>query len=461
MARRPAELTLSTILPSGARPHVEAILRAALRAADPQEALRRFLRCEQEVLSVQGINQVWSLRAYRGVYVLALGKAAFPMAKSIRKLLGNFIRHTLIITVSTSFTLPDVEVLIGDHPIPGKGSLKAGQRLMEFVQGLREDDLLIVLLSGGGSALATLPPKVKSALPPSLDELQGFHQALLACGADIREINTLRRHLDPIKGGGLLRFTRASTLTLALSDVIGNAPEAIASGPTAPDPTTLADAWKVIERYHLQRALPVSILKALEEAGETLKPDDPIFQPQADGRRRHVYHIIGDNRLAAQAALRTARRHGFHASLLTTTLQGEASQAGRFLAAILRQIVESGEPLPRPACLIAGGETTVTLHGHGRGGRNQELALAAALEIAGLPRVALIAMASDGRDGPTDAAGAVVTGETIQQATSRGLDARRFLEQQDSYTFFSTLGDTLHVPIGKTNVNDLIFAFAF
>lgn len=461
MRCRPTELTLSTALPSEARPHVEAILCAALRAADPQEALRRFLRDEQGVLSVQGINQVWPLRAYHGVYVLALGKAAFPMVKGLQGSLGNFIRQILVISASLTGKLPNAEVLVGEHPIPGEGSLRAGKRLVEFVWGLREDDLLIVLLSGGGSALATLPPKIKSAPPPSLEELQAFHRALLACGADIRQINTLRRHLDPIKGGGLLRLCRASTLTLVLSDVIGNAPEAIASGPTAPDPTTLADAWEVIERYRLGSVLPVSILKALEEAEETLKPDDPLFQPQANGNLRHIYHIIGDNRLAAHAALRTARRRGFHASLLTTTLQGEASQAGRFLAAILRQIVESGEPLSRPACLIAAGETTVTLRGKGRGGRNQELALATALEIAGLPRVALIAMASDGRDGPTDAAGAIVSGETLSRAASRGLDARRFLEEQDSYTFFSTLGDTLHIPIGKTNVNDLIFAFAF
>lgn len=460
MTCRPAELTLSTALPSEARPHVEAILCAALRAADPQEALRRFLRGEQGVLSVEGMDQVWPLRAYHGVYVLALGKAAFPMAKGLQDLLGDFIRQTLVISASPTGKLPNAEVLVGDHPIPGEGSLRAGKRLVEFVRGLREDDLLIVLLSGGGSALATLPPKVKSA-PPSLEDLQAFHRALLACGADIREINTLRRHLDPIKGGGLLRLCRASTLTLVLSDVIGNAPEAIASGPTAPDPTTLADAWEVIARYRLREVLPVSILKALEEAEETLKPDDPLFRPQADGSLRHVYRIIGDNRLAAHAALRTARRHGFHASLLTTTLQGEASQAGRFLAAILRQIVESGEPLPRPACLIAAGETTVTLRGKGRGGRNQELALAAAPEIAGLPGVALIAMASDGRDGPTDAAGAIVSGETLSRAAARGLDARRFLEEQDSYTFFSTLGDTLHIPIGRTNVNDLIFLFAF
>nr|BAL57192.1 hydroxypyruvate reductase [uncultured prokaryote] len=419
------------------------------------------MRFEGDVLSVQGVAQVWPLRSYRRVYVLALGKAAFPMAKGIWQLLGNSIEHMLIITVSPCPRLPNSEVWIGDHPIPGERSLRAGERLKEFLQEASADDLLLVLLSGGGSALATLPPPTRSIPSPSLEDLQRMHEALLSCGATIGEINTLRRHLDPLKGGGLLRLCRASTLTLALSDVIGNAPEAIASGPTVADPTTLAEAWNVIERYQLRLRLPASIRKALEEAAETLKPGDPLLQPQADGRARHVYHIIGDNRLAAQAALRAARRHGFHAALLTTTLRGEASQAGRFLAAILRQIAESGDPLPRPACLIAAGETTVTLHGQGLGGRNQELALAAALEIINVPDVALIAMATDGRDGPTDAAGAVVNGNTVQRAAARGLDALRFLEAQDSYTFFAALGDTLHLPSGRTNVNDLIFLFAF
>ncbi|MEJ5241207.1 MAG: DUF4147 domain-containing protein [Anaerolineales bacterium] len=458
--RQPIPLSLGSALPEAVQPAVAAIVRAALRAVDPAQALRRHLWRREDVLYVRGIPQIWPLRNYRGVYLIALGKAALPMAKSASRLLKDVLRQSLIITKEARESLPDAEVLSGDHPIPGERSLQAGRRLMEFLRHLQEDDLLIVLLSGGGSALATFPPSLKGK-PLALDDLQALNQALLACGAEIGEINILRRHLDPLKGGGWLRVTRASTLTLALSDVIGNAPEAIASGPTVPDPTTLADAWKVIDRYRLRSVLPSAILEALQEAPETLKPEDPILRPLPDGRLRHVYQIVGDNRLAARAALRAARRQGFHASLLTTRLQGEASQAGRFLAAILRQIAESGEPLPRPACLIAGGETTVTLRGHGRGGRNQELALAAALELDGVPQVALLALASDGQDGPTDAAGAVVNGETVRRAAALGLDAQTFLENQDSYTFFTALQDTLHIPTGWTNVNDLIFLFGF
>ncbi len=453
-------LSLGSSLPEAARPAIAAIVRAALQAVDPSQALRRYLWRKDDVLYVQGVAQSWPLRGYRGVYLIALGKAALPMTRSAARLLRGVLHRSLIITKEAGQSLPDAEILTANHPIPGERSLQAGQRLMEFLSGLQEEDLLLVLLSGGGSALAAFPPLLNGK-PLPLDDLQALNQALLACGADIRAINILRRHLDPLKGGGWLRVTRASTLTLVLSDVIGNAPEAIASGPTVPDPTTLADAWKVIERYRLDSLLPAAILEALKEAPETLKPDDPILRPLPDGRLRHVYQIVGDNRLAARAALRAARRHGFHASLLTTRLQGEASQAGRFLAAILRQIAESGEPLPRPACLIVGGETTVTLRGHGRGGRNQELALAAALELEGVPQVALLALATDGQDGPTDAAGAVVTGETVRRAADLGLDAQTFLENQDSHTFFTALQDTLRIPTGWTNVNDLIFLFGF
>jgi glycerate 2-kinase len=446
-------------LPAAWRSAIRAILQAALKAADPQQALWRNLRREGDALCLQGSTARWPLHGPGEIYVVALGKAALPMAAALHRQIGDVIRHTLVITKQAEMQLPGAEVLIGDHPLPGEQSLRAGQRLRQFLQSLREQDLLIVLLSGGGSALATLPPAVSGA-PLSLEDLRALNQALLSCGADIREINIVRRHLDPLKGGGWLRLTPAATLTLALSDVPGNAPEAIASGPTAPDPTTLADAWGVIERYGLRTRLPPSLLQALTEAPETLKPGELPLDPKT-GQPRHVYRILGENRLAAQAARKAAQRHGFHARLLTTTLQGEASQAGRFLAAILKQIAESDEPLPRPACLIAGGETTVTVHGSGRGGRNQELALAAALDLDGVPGVALMALATDGQDGPTEAAGALVTGDTLRRAAALGLEARRFLENQDSYTFFSALGDSILLSKGRTNVNDLIFLFGF
>jgi hydroxypyruvate reductase len=275
-----------------------------------------------------------------------------------------------------------------------------------------------------------------------LEELQSLTSALLACGATIHEINTIRRHLDRIKGGGLVRATKAKVVSLIMSDVIRNPLEAIASGMTAPDPTMNADAWKILEKYKLEDRVPVSNLKS---------PFSLSFS-----RVQNI--IIGDNKLAAQAGAEQAKREGFDAEILTNELQGEAREGGVMLANKLRDEVTKR---PRPFCLIAGGETTVTLRGSGKGGRNQELALSAVEELRGLENVMLIALATDGEDGPaSDAAGAVVTGESAGRAVSLGLSAADHLSRNDAYSFFESLEDLLKSGPTGTNVNDLIFLLA-
>ncbi|RME88897.1 MAG: glycerate kinase, partial [Anaerolineae bacterium] len=347
-------------------------------------------------------------------------------------------------------TLEPLEILPGGHPLPDEGSLRAGGRVLAALNDLGERDLLVCLISGGGSALLTAPHP-----PLSLSDLQALTEALLTVGATITEINVLRRHLDRVKGGGLARAAfPARTVSLILSDVVGDPLEAIASGPTAPDPSTRDEALAVLERYRLRERLPASVLATLEGAPETPKPEDPLFD-------RVQNLLIGSNALAARAARTQAQEEGFRASLLTTRLQGEASVVGGVLAAILRQMAESGEPLPRPACLIAGGETTVTVRGDGLGGRNQELALAAVSVLDGLRDVMLITLATDGEDGPTDAAGAVVTGETRARAAALGLDADDHLRRNDAYHFFAALDDLLKPGPTGTNVNDLSFLFTF
>jgi len=310
---------------------------------------------------------------------------------------------------------------------------------------MTESDLVVCLISGGGSALLTAPVD-----GVSLADMQALTAALLGCGASIDEINTLRRHLDRVKGGGLARAAApARVIGLLLSDVVASPLEAIASGPTAPDPTTSADALAVLARYDLRRRVPGSILNALESNRETPKPGDALFA------RVHNL-IVGSNAVSAQAALSQAEREGFRARLLTTALQGEAARVGRDLAAELRRVAS------RPACLCAGGETTVTLgDAPGRGGRNQELALAAVADLAGLPDVMLVTLATDGEDGPTDAAGAVVTGGTLACARALGLDPDDYLRRHDAYAFFDALGDLLKPGPTGTNVNDLTFLFAF
>jgi hydroxypyruvate reductase len=299
------------------------------------------------------------------------------------------------------------------------------------------------LISGGGSALVTTPHE-----GISLEDMQAFTSLLLSCGARIDEINILRRQLDRIKGGGLLRATKAKVISLILSDVIGNPLETIASGPTVPNPTTRADAIAILKKYGIAAKAPDAIMKYLEV--ESLLPNN---QEQAS---RVQNMIIGDNKLAAQAAMAQAQREGFTSEILTNELQGEAREVGMMLAKRLREEIGTR---PRPFCLITGGETTVTIKGNGKGGRNQELALAAVNELADERDVMLIALATDGDDGPTDAAGAVATGETRQRAERLGIDAADYLSRNDAYPFFDALGDLLRTGPSGTNVNDLIFLF--
>jgi hydroxypyruvate reductase len=294
-----------------------------------------------------------------------------------------------------------------------------------------------------------------------LEDLQTLTSLLLSSGARIDEINTLRRQLDGVKGGGLARATKAKIISLILSDVIGNPLEAIASGPTVPDPTTREDGIVILEKYNLEKKVPISIHKFLE-SGSSLAPPAragvlPYPRQQAVGLQTVQNIIIGDNGLAAQSAREQAEREGFYAEILSNELQGEAREVGREFAHRLRA---ESETRTRPFCLIAGGETTVTLRGNGKGGRNQELALSAVEELAGLEHVVLIALATDGDDGPTDAAGAVVTGESAQRAKALGLDATDYLSRNDAYPFFEALGDLLKTGPTGTNVNDLIFLFA-
>jgi hydroxypyruvate reductase len=434
---------------------VARILSAALQAVDPYEAVAKAFQRSGAELQVAG--QTFSLGRDRRVYLVGAGKAGVPMAEAASAVLGSALTAGLVIVKEghAGGSLPPVvAVLEAGHPVPDGRGVAGANRLIELLAQTTADDLVICLISGGGSALLHLP-----APGLSLEDLQSFTQVLLASGASINELNTLRKHLEQLKGGALARLAApAQVVTLILSDVVGNPLDIIASGPTVPDPGTFAEAYNVLERYGIQGRVPPAVRTYLEagvrgEIPETPKPGDPLFE-----RVQNV--LVGSNLLAAQAARDQAVQEGFNAQLLTTYLQGEAREAGRVLAAIARQIAETGEPLPRPACVVLGGETTVTIRGDGQGGRNQELALAAAADLAGLPDVALVTLATDGGDGPTDAAGAVVTGQTYRRASAAGLDPAAYLTRNDSYPFFEALGDLLKPGPTRTNVNDLAFVFA-
>lgn len=442
------------------------VLAAAIAAVEPAQAVKRFLQRNGSQLVVG--ERSYDLQHIDHIWLVAFGKASLPMSQAAADVLGDRLSGGVVIAKSgflsspsapgagdLTYSLPvGLEIIAAGHPVPDAGSLKAAEAVSRLLTKASAHDLMLGLISGGGSALLTSP-----AADLTLDDLQKLTDALLGSGASINEINTLRKHLDNIKGGGMAQMAAPAPLAcLILSDVIGDPLDMIASGPSVPDPTTYAHAYQILERYQLTNEIPPRILTRLNQGRrgqvpETPKPGDPLFE-------RVSNQVIGSNFQAAQAALSQAQAEGFHTLLLTTSLQGEARQAGRFLASILRQVRASGQPLPSPCCLIAGGETTVSLKGDGLGGRNQELALGAVADLAGLEEVFLISLASDGDDGPTDAAGAVTSGETLARAQALGLDPADYLNRNDAYHFFEPLGDLIRCGPTQTNVNDLVFLFA-
>jgi hydroxypyruvate reductase len=424
-------------------PHGSAVMRilhSAIHAVEPGNAVRKFARRKDRSLFVNG-HEI-KLDQINRIEVLGLGKASQAMTEALIGILDDpSVRGLVIPKHNFPSRWSGIDIQPGDHPVPDRNSLSAGINAKARAQTLNANDLLISLVSGGGSALMTYPHE-----GIALSDLQQLTSMLLACGARIAEINTLRRHLDQLKGGGIARLASpARVISLILSDVVGNPLEAIASGPTAPDPSTREDALSVLQKYNLLDKVSASISAALEQQPETPKPGDAIFD-----RVQNV--IVGSNALAAQSAMTQARAEGFAPQLLGNDWQGEARDVSQQFCKLIRAADRH-----RPFCLIAGGETTVTLRGHGRGGRNQEFALAAVRELAKHPNTLLITLATDGEDGPTDAAGAVVSSETLWRGELNGLLPEAFLENNDAYTYFSALDDLIKPGATGTNVNDLMF----
>ena len=453
--------TWGASLPPDQRRILAELIDAALRAADPFAAVQRVARRQGDHLTLGPAS--FDLGQTGTIVVVGAGKAGAPMAAALHDLLGERIADGWV-NVKQGYLLPGQEtpdrigrirVQQAAHPLPDEAGRLGAQRVLELVRGLSEDDLVLCVISGGGSALLPLP-----ADGITLAEKQEVTGALLASGATINEINAVRKHLSAIKGGRLAQAAHpARVVSLILSDVVGSPLDVIASGPTVPDSSTWADAWAVLEKYDLAGGAPASVRGRLRRgmAGElpdTPKPGDPIFQS--------VWNlIVGENRMAALAAVEQAQALGLRAELLSTYIEGEAREVGRALAGLAKEMARYDQPLARPACLVLGGETTVTLRGDGTGGRNQELALAAALALDGWEGTVLVALATDGTDGPTDAAGAVATHDTAARAARAGLSPGRYLENNDSYHFFERLGDLLLTGPTNTNVNDLIFICAF
>jgi hydroxypyruvate reductase len=428
------------------------IMQAALDAVDPYWAVRDQLRVDAGTLWVG--DRGYRLDRFRRILVVGAGKAGAPMARAVEDVLGDVLAEGLVI-VKTGHAAPTnrIDIVEASHPVPDQAGVAAGDRMLALMEGAGADDLVITLLSGGGSALLEAPAGI------TLAELQAMTDALLACGATINEINCLRKHVSRVKGGQLARAASPATLvTLVLSDVVGSPLDVIASGPTVPDSTTWADAWAVVERYKLQERLPAAVLARLAagrqgQLPDTPKPGDPLF---ADA---HTC-VVGDNRVAALAACRRAEALGYRPLLLTSFVEGEAGEVAKVAVALAREVRASGHPLAAPACLVLGGETTVTLGNKpGRGGRNQELALAAARLLDGASGVTLASLATDGSDGPTDSAGGLVDGETAARGRANELNINDALRRHDAYPYLRATGDLLLTGPTQTNVNDLIFVW--
>jgi glycerate 2-kinase len=436
------------------RRQIVAVLCAALGAVDPAAAVRRVVRCSGTTLWVG--ERCYDLRALRRIVVVGAGKAGAPMAQAIEQILGDRISAGQV-NVKYGYVLPTATLRLQEagHPIPDEAGVAGARAIAALLSGCEAEDLVLCLISGGGSALMTLPVD-----GVSLQDVQALTGELLRRGAAINEINTLRKHLEQLKGGGLSRLAYpAQVAALILSDVVGSPLDVIASGPTVPDSSTFADAYTVLQRFDLLEQAPESIISHLRRGALGMLADTPKIGESLFERTQNL--IVASNDLAARAAESAAAALGFHSQVLTTYLEGEAREVAKVLASIAQEIVATGRPLARPACLIAGGETTVTLKGHGRGGRNQEMALAAALRLAGLRNAAIVCLATDGSDGPTDASGAVADGYTIERARLLGLDPWRALAENDSYPFFAKLNDLLLTGPTNTNVNDLAFVFVW
>jgi glycerate 2-kinase len=419
----------------------EAIWQAALAAGEVGPLLRRSFQRRGDMVQVG--DRAVDLSRIDRVFVLGCGKAGAAMALAVEDLLCDRISAGFVVVKDGHLAATRTVVLAeAGHPVPDARGVQAARRLLELASGAAAADLVIVLVSGGGSALTPAP-----AADVSLAEKQTVTRSLLAAGAAIGELNTVRKHLSRFKGGQLARAAApALVVTLVLSDVIGDPVDVIASGPTAPDPTTFQEALNILRMRGLLADAPFSVRERLQagargEVLETPKPRDPIF-----GRVGHV--IIGNNQLVVDAAVERARSLGYHSEVLTRELQGEARHTAQVL-------VERARALEPPACLIAAGETTVTVRGRGRGGRCQEFALAAALIIEGDNSLTVLAAGTDGTDGPTDAAGAVVDGSTITRGRQAGLDMQAALDDNDSYRVLRATGDLIATGPTNTNLLDL------
>jgi glycerate 2-kinase len=428
---------------------LERIFRAGLQAVDPEKAVLGHVKRLGSKLTVG--DRTYSLDRYRRVIVVGAGKGTAPMAKALEDILGNWLTDGwIVVKYGHGLPLRRINVMEASHPIPDHEGMAATRVLLDQLKECTSEDLVLCAFSGGGSALLPAPRP-----PLDLTRKQETTRLLMECGAVIDEINAVRKHLSLSKGGGLAQIAYPATVvSLFLSDVIGDRPDVIASGPTAPDSSTFEECVEILDRCGLTGKVSKPVIEYLAAGArglieETPKPGNAVFE-------KVLNVVVGSNRAALAASREQAITDGFDTLVLSSRICGEAREVARVFAAIAKEIAESGLPIRPPACVLAGGETTVTIRGSGKGGRNQEMALAAAIDIDGWDRISILCAGTDGTDGPTNAAGAFADGGTCSRAREMELSPSDSLLRNDSYHFFESLGDLLITGPTRTNVMDVI-----
>jgi glycerate 2-kinase len=424
------------------------IFQAGVRAVEPGAAVKKYFKIENEHIFIEGKS--YSLSDIQNIYVVGAGKATAPMAAAIEEILGKYITQGVVnVKYGHVAKLNKIRIIEAGHPVPDEQGQNGANEILNIVKKAGKKDLVICLVSGGGSALLPLP-----AGKISLKDKQKTIKVLLSCGASIHEINTIRKHISKIKGGRLAQEAFPATLvTLILSDVVGDDMDVIASGPTVPDTSAFTDCIRIIQKYNIEKKLPETVVGYIKdgisgEINETPGQGDAVFE-----RTQNI--IIGSNIEAILAAKKEAKKLGYNTMILSSMVQGETRHAAHVHTAIAKQILKTGHPIKPPACVLSGGETTVTVKGAGKGGRNQEFALASVADISNKNNIVILSCGTDGNDGDTDAAGAVADSDTLNRARQMGIDPFGFLENNDSYHFFEKLGNLIKTGPTNTNVMDI------
>jgi len=426
------------------------LFHTGINAASPSSLIPDNILLEKSILTISdiiGTSKLFDLKNYKRITVIGAGKASIAMAYEVERILDDNIDEGLVVTkYNFRSQLKRIQSLKASHPLPDKNGIEASKKIIEICKNANEDDLIINLISGGASSL--LPYRADNI---TLEDKIKTTEILLRAGATIQELNTVRKHISAIKGGLLAKYVYPATMiNLIISDVIGDQLDVIGSGFTVPDPTTFEDSWNVMIKYKMEDKIPHSVksylLDGMEgKVPETPKPGNPLFNK--------VYNlIIGNNELALSAIKTAAEEKGYYAKIISATLEGEAKVTSKFIAQLAKEYSLSVE---KPVCLIFGGETTVTVTGNGKGGRNQEFCLSFAIEIDGIKNITFLSGGTDGYDGQTEAAGAICNGKTIEIAKELGLDAMKFLNNNDSYNFFNKLDDLIITGSTNTNVMDI------